>query len=166
MEALCALLGHSMPISMGRACGLLAEFPVEEAICALLVQQVQVLGPLVELLVSGFLHALLGQRVWVLCSAGRIYSFRRCPSLSRLAGVGPGICLQAQKRQLLEPLRQRQPMLYPRTPLDCALLYGSSHKERSFCGGPASFLMHLPIMVQFLSCRPRLSPNTPLFATD
>lgn len=38
-------------------------------------------------------------------------------------------------------------MFYPRTPLDCALLYSSSHKERSFCGGPASFLMHLPIMV-------------------
>ena len=66
MEAICALLGHSMPISMGRACGLPAEFPVEDAICALLVQQMQVLGPLVELLVAGFLYALLGQRVWVL----------------------------------------------------------------------------------------------------
>lgn len=61
MEVICALPGHSMPISMGTACGLLEEFPVEEAICALLVQQAQVLGPLVELLVAGLLHALLGQ---------------------------------------------------------------------------------------------------------
>ena len=101
-------------------------------------------GPLAELLVLVAVQALPCQEGWGLTST-----------------CGPGRGGQCPP---LEPKMTAGPAFAPGAPVSGVLLPGSTHRERSFYGGPTPLLVYFPIMVPCLSGGTRLLPSTPSVA--